>query len=59
MAEEVVLMKGNEAIAPCSYPLRCGRLLRLSYYSPIGSVGNACRTETVGNNRHGSTPGGK
>ena len=47
MAEEVVLMKGNEAIA------------RLSYYTPIGSVGNACRTETVGNNRHGSTPGGK
>ncbi len=26
---------------------------------PDGCVGNACRTETVGNNRHGSTPGGK
>mgnify|MGYP006981730042 CR=1 FL=1 len=52
MAEEVVLMKGNEAIAH-------GRILRISYYSPIGSTGNACRTETVGNNRHGSSPGRK
>ncbi len=59
MAEEVVLMKGNEAYRPCSYPLRCGRLLRLSYYSAIGGVGNSCRTETLGNYRHGSPPGGK
>ena len=48
MAEEVVLMKGNEAIA-----------LRISYYSAIGGVGNSCRTETLGNYRHGSPPGGK
>ena len=57
MAEEVVLMKGNEAIAHAA--IRCGRILRLPYYSPIGSAGNAGRTETVGNNRHGSTPGRK
>ena len=25
----------------------------------IRSIGNACRTETVGNNRHGSSPGRK
>ena len=58
MAEEVVLMKGNEA-KPMQLSVAVRTVLRLSYYSPIGSVGNACRTETVGNNRHGSTPGGK
>ena len=59
MAEEVVLMKGNEAIAHAA--IRCGAdgYFRISYYSPIGSTGNACRTETVGNNRHGSSPGRK
>ena len=34
MAEEVVLMKGNEAIAHA-------RILRLPYYSAIGGIGNA------------------
>ena len=53
MAEEVVLMKGNRSHRPCSHPLRCRRILRLSYYSPIGGIGNSCRTETLGNHRHG------
>ena len=57
MAEEVVLMKGNEAIAHAA--IRCGADGYFGYYSPIGSTGNACRTETVGNNRHGSSPGRK
>ena len=48
MAEEVVLMKGNEAIAHAA--IRCGA---------DGYFGYACRTETVGNNRHGSSPGRK
>ena len=46
MAEEVVLMKGNEAIA-----------LRLPYYPPIRGIGNTRRTETVGNHRYGSASG--
>ena len=45
MAEEVVLMKGNEAIAHAAIRCRCRRILRISYYSPIGSIGNSCRTE--------------
>ena len=57
MAEEVVLMKGSHR--PRSYPLRSGRILRLSYYSAIGSIGNSCRTETLGNYRYGSTAGRK
>ena len=59
MAEEVVLMKGNEAIAHAA--IRCGADGYFGYpiTPPIGSTGNACRTETVGNNRHGSSPGRK
>ena len=38
MAEEVVLMKGNDAIA---------------HHPSIGSAGNPCRTKAMGKNRHG------
>jgi len=53
MAEEVVLMKGNEAIAHAA--IRCGADGYFGYpITPQSEV-----LETVGNNRHGSTPGGK
>jgi hypothetical protein len=57
MAEEVVLMKGNEAIA--RYPYRSRRLLWLSHHSPIGNIGNAGRRETLGNYRYGGVAGRK
>ena len=56
MAEEVVLKRSHR---PCRYPLWRRRLLRLSYHTPIGSIGNSCRTEAVGNDRHGGFAGGK
>ena len=56
MAEEVVLMKGHR---PRSHPLRCRRLLRISHYSAIGGIGNSCRTETLGDDRHGGSSGRK
>ena len=67
MAEEVVLMKGNEAIAHAA--IRCGAdgyfgypitpqsevLETLAELKP--SIGNTRRTETVGNHRYGSASG--
>ena len=58
MAEEVVLMKGNEAIAHAA--IRIGRrLLWLSHHPPIGNIGNAGRRETLGNYRYGGVAGRK
>ena len=58
MAEEVVLMKGNEAIAHAA--IRCGADGYFGYpITPQSEVLETLATETVGNNRHGSTPGGK
>ena len=57
MAEEVVLMKGNEAIAHAA--IRSRRLLWLSHHSPIGNIGNAGRRETLGNYRYGGVTGRK
>ena len=64
MAEEVVLMKGNEAIAHAAiakgaHPYRSRRLLWLSHHSPIGNIGNAGRRETLGNYRYGGVTGRK
>ena len=59
MAEEVVLMKGNEAIAHAAIPYRSRRLLWLSHHSPIGNIGNAGRRETLGNYRYGGVAGRK
>ena len=59
MAEEVVLMKGNEAIAHAA--IRCGADGYFGY--PITPQSEVLETlaelETVGNNRHGSSPGRK
>ena len=65
MAEEVVLMKGNEAIAHAA--IRCGADGYFGYpitpqsevldYSPIGSIGNSGRAEALGNHRHGGVAG--
>ncbi len=59
MAEEVVLMKGNEAIAHAA--IRCGADGYFGYpiTPPIGGIGNSCRTETLGDDRHGGSSGRK
>ena len=59
MAEEVVLMKGNEAIAHAA--IRCGADGYFGY--PITPQSEVLETlaelKPWGNNRHGSTPSGK
>jgi len=57
MAEEVVLMKGNEAIAHAA--IRCGADGYFGYPITIRGIGNSCRTETLGNDRHGGSSGRK
>ena len=55
MAEEVVLMKGNEAIAHAA--IRCGADGYFGYpITPQSGIGNTCRNPNLGNHRHGSTP---
>ena len=51
MAEEVVLMKGNEAIAHAA--------IRYGVDGYFGYPITSCRTEAVGNDRHGGFAGGK
>ena len=44
-------MKGNDAIAPCGYPLRGGWLFRVSHYPAIGSdrgLDGGCPWKTTG-----------
>lgn len=58
MAEEVVLMKGNEAIAHAA--IRIGVDGYFGYpITPIGNIGNAGRRETLGNYRYGGVAGRK
>ena len=54
MAEDIKLMKGNEAIA-----LWRGRLLRLSDHSAVGDIGNPYGRDAVGKDRHGSLTSGE
>ena len=59
MAEEVVLMKGNEAIAHAAIRIGVDGYFGSSHHSPIGNIGNAGRRETLGNYRYGGVAGRK
>jgi len=52
--EEIKLMKGNEAIAPCCNSMRLRRLFWLSHHTAIGSDGDADARKALGNDRNGS-----
>ena len=60
MAEDIKLMKGNEALAEAA--LRAGSralLLRLSDHSAVGDIGNPYGRDAVGKDRHGSLTSGE
>lgn len=59
MAEEVVLMKGNEAIAHAAIRIGVDGYFGYPITPPIRSIGNSCRTEALGNHRNGRSSGRK
>ncbi len=59
MAEEVVLMKGNEAIAHAAIRIGVDGYFGYPITPPIGNIGNAGRRETLGNYRYGGVTGRK
>lgn len=59
MAEDIKLMKGNEAIAHAAIRYGVGRLLRLSDHSAVGDIGNPYGRDAVGKDRHGSLTSGE